>query len=237
MTSPPLRYLFSVNTGRCGSYYLARLLSCATGVHSYHEPEPTGQGRALVAWNNNDPGPMEAEVAAKLEFIRGHDLGAGGVYSEMSNAFVKGFGWMLLERLPQEQVGVIVLRREIGATVESLMAASDLPSLAPDDGFWLLRPDFKKNVIRFVPGLSEWWWYVREVYARGEAMRDAYPKVRFFDAPLARLNDLAGVLELFAALGLTADLEKLRRVVGVPLNTRSRPGDEQQSRHGEISHA
>lgn len=176
---------------------------------------------------------MEEELAGKIEIIRGC-VSSGGIYSCTTNAFVKGFGWMLLDRLPQREVGVIVLRRDIAATIDSLSAASEVPSKSGDAGFWLLRDGFAMNVTHKADWESEWEWYVREVYWRGAAMRARYKGVRFVDAQLEQLNTVEGALELFDALGLEADGEHLKQVAGIPLNTRAIPADDRTSRLGEI---
>ncbi len=85
-------YIFSINTGRCGSHYLSVIFSHVPGCRSFHEPEPVGNGRVMRRYLQGHAGPMKrlAERKARLvQDLRSHCR----LYFESNHRFIKGFGW------------------------------------------------------------------------------------------------------------------------------------------------
>lgn len=121
-----IRAIFCINPGRSGSHYLSGLLAEATNCESHHEAEPTGFGDPLYRFQRGDAGAMDAVAHAKVQDIA--DATARGlVYADTSHAFVKGFGWPLLKRLPPEEVGIVILKRDRAQVTESTAKVRCLP--------------------------------------------------------------------------------------------------------------
>ena len=118
--------IFSINTGRSGSAYLATILSEARNTASFHEPAPTGFGAALQAFNTGDSRPMTDVARSKVKSIRkANDKGL--IYVETNHCFIKGFGWPLMEMVDPASIGIIVLRRDPEKIAESMMRILSLP--------------------------------------------------------------------------------------------------------------
>jgi hypothetical protein len=70
MTRRPL-YLFSINTGRSGSEYLARIFKQVEGCCAFHEPKPICNAREMRLYLQGETKPMEvlSKKKAKLSPI------------------------------------------------------------------------------------------------------------------------------------------------------------------------
>lgn len=142
-----VKYIFSVNPGRSGSHYLSNVLSQIEGVCSKHEPYPKMNGKGMMNFLNGDDNELNGLMPLKIETIK-KDLGENNCYVETSHLFIKGFGWKLPEYLPQEEIGLIILRREKKKVVESLFRIQTTP-LSYHGRMWLMFPSMKEAENKF----------------------------------------------------------------------------------------
>ena len=131
-------YLFSVSTGRSGSKYLCNLLRHAEDCCSRHEPQPTMSGRPMYEYLRGNPEPLAELMPKKIRAIEAA-RGERRVYSETNHCFIKGFGWLIPKWLPQEEITVIVLRRNPAAIRDSLRRIGCSPFLPAGDQ-WIITP-------------------------------------------------------------------------------------------------
>ncbi len=144
------RAIFSVNTGRCGSDYLAQLVATCPNAVVEHEPRPIGHDEALHLYQKGDLRMMETVVKDRLKRIRqANELGK--IYVETNHCFIKGFGWLLAENLESSRWAVIELQRDPSKIAESLFRNRTSP-FQKLGRRWLLCPDQPGMLVR-PPGL------------------------------------------------------------------------------------
>lgn len=106
-----VKYIFSINTGRSGSTYVASLLKGFEDVEAFHENKPECYGVDMSNYINNKASNIKALSDEKLEVINKIIDNSNKVYAETSHYFIKGFGWEFLKQLNQKDVGVILIYR------------------------------------------------------------------------------------------------------------------------------
>jgi hypothetical protein len=148
----PIRYVFSVSTGRAGSHYLSEIFRHVEGCVSEHEPEPIMNGRAMRSFLAGDPRRLERLMPEKLAAIQ-RARGDAAVYVETNHCFIKGFGWLLPDHLPQDQIGVIVLRRDPAKIRASFSRALCTPFLPGGDD-WIITPTARPHHVPLPEGFS-----------------------------------------------------------------------------------
>jgi hypothetical protein len=216
-----MRQIFSINPGRSGSHYLFKLFEHAVNVCANHEPEPKMQGREMSQWNQGDEKPLRDLVTIRLaQIAKAH--AEGRVWFSANNAFIKGYGYILMEHFAQEETGIVVLKRDAQKVAGSIVR-NDW-SVAHDsnynDNAWLLWPGLKRNLTPPPPSkdpLELALWYVREVEARGQRFMEEFPKITYYTVSVDALNTLQKCQEMFDVFGLKSK-DSLRNVVGVPTN-------------------
>lgn len=144
-----MKYFFSINSGRCGSDYLSKLLTAVNSSNSKHEASPVGNGKPLRDYNKGRTVEMQELSHSKFDSIMSEN--ETGVYSDTSHLFIQGFGWYAAETLPLEQVGVIVLTRDKEAVVNSFYRIKSTP-LTNSGREWLIEV-CKKDPINVPPKL------------------------------------------------------------------------------------
>lgn len=122
-----IKYLFAISTGRSGSKYLSGLLEHAHDVSTLHEPTPIMNGKAMQAFLKGNPRPMEALMPEKLASIQA-GRGEATTYVETNHCFIKGFGWLLPEHIPQEEMGVVIIKRDKEKIVNSYYKIGCFPT-------------------------------------------------------------------------------------------------------------
>jgi hypothetical protein len=151
----PLTYLFSANTGRSGSKYLAGLFEGHPQVAAHHEGKPVLCGVSMRQWLAGDPVPMRKAMDEKKSNIQ-QALYGRKLYLETNHCFIKGFGWELMAHLPPEQIAVVVLDRPALEVAKSFYRIGVNP-LGKRGHHWLITPQPESNetaVWRMPP--SEW---------------------------------------------------------------------------------
>lgn len=139
-------YIFSINTGRSGSDYLANIFKHVSGCCSFHEPEPKGNGKEMRRYSRGHHTPMKKTAETKARLIKELKRDCQ-VYFESNHCFIKGFGWFLPQHLPEDRLGVIILKRESSKIAESLLRIGCSP-LTSFGRRWIIAPDMKDPLVR-----------------------------------------------------------------------------------------
>jgi hypothetical protein len=218
-----IRYLFCINTGRSGSDYLTELLAQAENAVSLHEGMPIMNGVPMRRFNEGDEAALRALMPLKLAEIRKKSGGGRKVYCETNHSFIKGWGHLIPEAIPQEEIGVIVLRRSADQVVHSHLRVRNVPGTTAWSRTWVLTPGAARDHCP-PPGLDDRYalcrWYVDEVERRAQAYRIRFPRITYLECDLDQLNDPRFVAEMFDRFGLLAS-PQLGEAVGRPLNARA----------------
>lgn len=91
--------------------------------------------------------PLQNLMPKKMEKINSQ---SGIIYSDTSHIFIKSFGWEIPKYIPQENIAVIILKRDMDAVAESTHRTQSGPfnDLGRD---WIIYPNVN-NILR--PPLS-----------------------------------------------------------------------------------
>ena len=89
--------------------------------------------------------PMRRLAREKAEAMRKSSDGAR-VYAESNHCFIKGFGWFLPEHIPQEKIGVVILRRDKAKIAESTLRIGCNPTEALGKD-WIMTPEMDSPFI------------------------------------------------------------------------------------------
>jgi len=195
-----VRYIFCINTGRSGSDYLAELLSKAENTISLHEPLPVMNGLPMRQFNNGNEIPMRALMPCKLKNIKKAAEHKRKIYCETNHIFIKGWGYLIPEFIPQDEIGIIVLRRDIEKTIHSLLRVRDVPGLTEYSNAWYLDPEAARNLSTLDPAATPYDrcnWYIKETFLRAEEYRNRFPKITYWDCDLEQLNNYEFVIRMF----------------------------------------
>ena len=201
------RLVFSVNPGRCGTAYLARVLDTIPGVRAYHEPEPAFH-HVLRAVQENPGDAYGFWLDSKLPYITAEDC---QVYIETSHLFGQGFATALLDmnlvpdlliiRRPPREVALSMWRRGAipGRTELGLTYHMDPP--------WI---DFSPAALGMVLSFSKWTDYQNcyghavQMKHRGEYLARRFSRhgARIAETTTAELVTRAGFKRLVSELAL-----------------------------------
>jgi hypothetical protein len=218
-----IRYVFCVNTGRSGSDYLTELLAQATNAVSLHEGLPIMNGVPMQRFNEGDETALRALMPLKLAEIRKKSCNDRKIYCETNHSFIKGWGFLVPEAIPQEEIGVIVLRRPAEQVVHSHLRVRNVPGTTRWSRTWVLTPGAARDQLP-PPDRDDHFalcrWYVEEVERRAQAYKNQFPDITYLECDLSQLNDRRFVGELFDRFGLIAS-PRLDEAVGRPLNARA----------------
>jgi hypothetical protein len=218
-----IQYLFSINAGRSGSDYLTELLAQASNAVSLHEALPIMNGRPMQQFNQGDEGALRALMPFKLQEIRKKRKNDRKIYCETNHTFIKGWGYLIPEFIPQEQIGVIILRRPPEQIIRSHLRIRTVPGTTRWSKTWVLTPGAARD-LGPPPETDDVYarceWYVEEVERRAQAYQKHFPGITYAECDLDQLNDPGFVRQLFVHFGLTPS-PQLDSVVGRRLNARS----------------
>jgi hypothetical protein len=219
-----IKYVFSINAGRSGSDYLTALLHQATNAASVHEGSPIMIGEPMQLLNQGDEVELRALMPLKLKQIRKKGKNGNRIYCETNSSYIRGWGYLLPDTyIPQEQIGVIILHRDVEKTAYSLLRIHEVPGASEWSRLWWLTPGAQRNVSQ--PDLAAdpydlCKWYVEEVRLRAKEYKERFPRITYVECALEQLNDYDFVVEVFETFGLTPS-PKLKDVVGQPINLRT----------------
>jgi hypothetical protein len=224
------RLIFSINSGRSGSNYLAELLGTARRVKSFHEAEPSMSGDYIDMINSE---PLEASREKRR--VKSHAIAETlradrrKVYAETNHTFIKTFYDVVLEDF--RNVQVIILRRDLAHVLKSFVELGYFSSLNPRAEKWMSSPN---AVTAALPALApddeldqfdRCIAYLFDIEARAERFQRDYPAVPVHEVQLQQLNELGFVQALFRRLGLTTTFWTKRlcgRVVNEKTKRKSR---------------
>jgi hypothetical protein len=218
-----IRYLFCINTGRSGSDYLTELLAQADNTVSVHEGLPIMNGVPMRRFNEGDETALRALMPLKLAEIRKKSRNGRKVYCETNHSYIKGWGNLVPEMIPQEEIGVIVLRRSAEQVIHSHLRVRNVPGTTTWSRTWVLTPGAARDHVP-PPDRDDHYalcrWYVDEVERRAQAYKAQFPNITYLECDLEQLNDRHFVGEMFDRFGLHAS-PRLDEAVGKPLNARA----------------
>jgi hypothetical protein len=143
MSPKNIKYLFCISTGRCGTDYLSKLLATLNGCSSFHEQKPRMHKGEMREYLKGNKAPIQALMPHKMAKINLH---TGLLYSDTTHVFIKSFGWEIPKYIPQEEIGIIILKREIDKVAESTHRTQSGPfnDLGRD---WIIYPN-GNNIVR-----------------------------------------------------------------------------------------
>ena len=140
-----VKAIFCINPGRSGSHYLSGLLSESKNCESYHEAAPSGFGKPLQQFNRGDATAM-SDVARQLAELVKSANARNMIFSDTTHCFIKGFGWQILDHLDEADIGIVVLKRDKQAVVDSTVRALSVPLRNLGRRF-VLSPDRKSPLV------------------------------------------------------------------------------------------
>jgi len=132
-------YIFAINTGRSGSDYLNKIFEHVSGCRSFHEPDPVGNGKVMRRYSRGKTNPMKRLAEQKAGIAKKLKLDCQ-IYFESNHCFIKGFGWFIPQYLPEDRIGVIILKRDKSKIVESYRRVRTSP-LSRKGRRWISTPD------------------------------------------------------------------------------------------------
>jgi hypothetical protein len=219
------RLIFSINSGRAGSNYLAKLLGNAREVTSFHEAEPNMAGKYLHNLHKCSYAETRGERKIKSEAIKKmlKSFPRGQVYCETNHMFIKTFYDVVIEDC--EYVEVIILRRQLALVLKSFIELNYFTTkneIWPD---WMSSPNAQTAAIRCISqdGKLDQYdlciAYLIDIEARSERFKREYPWIKTHDVRLEALNDYKHVVRLFDDLLITPT-KKTKKITGRVVNVR-----------------
>lgn len=138
------KYIFCINSGRSGSNYLAHIFNNCEGCVSFHEPLPRMNGIAMYQWLKGNKNPLIHLMPHKIKDIE--ERSGNMVYIETNHCFIKGFGWHIPAYFKEQEIAVIILKRDAESVANSLQINNASPfSIVGRD--WLILPTAKNCLI------------------------------------------------------------------------------------------
>ncbi len=217
------KYVFSINSGRSGSEYLAHILNTGRGVQSFHEPVPQMIGDYL---RMTETIPMQhsynqrrIKTDAILKSCKDQKC---RLYIETNHMFIKTFYDVVCNELPD--VKVIHIRRPLAETLKSFTSLgyfSDKNSFWP---LWMSSPFSVNAAMKY--NKENWDWidlcigYLIDIEARAVRFREEYPKIPVFTTTLMELNSKEHVKQLVDFIEHPYPTSVLTKV-GTKVNERS----------------
>lgn len=147
MKMKKIKYIFCINTGRSGSHYLSKVFSHVSGCLAFHEPNPIGNGKAMIQYLKGNSRLMERLTQQKVDRIKElKNKKNFSVYVETNHCFIKGFGWLIPNYLPEDEIGVVILKRDKAKIAKSLLRIGFSPLNQGSRG-WIATPEIKNPLV------------------------------------------------------------------------------------------
>ena len=224
----PREVIFSANSGRVGSKFLAELVATSAEAHGLHEPQPAMKGRFLEMVAAAPESESFDERQVKADAIRSwfSEHATKPVYCETNHLFIVTFQDVAVASFPRMKV--VYLRRALPAVVKSFFergffsdesttwqkwhispnaVTAAIPAIAPDDEL--------DTIDRIIAHLID-------IEARGARFRGAHPEVACVDAKIGDLSSPEGADRLFSSLGLTPTSATGAFLAGGPVNVKEK---------------
>lgn len=226
------RYIFSINSGRSGSHYLADLLATAPEVASFHETDPKMIGEVLQLVEQHPyPATYDARryKAAACQALLAAQPGKT-VYAETSHMFIKTFFDVIMAEFAaaDQPVGIVILRRELARVLKSFIELGMYTDRNPYWPAWM--PSVQAHTRAIDPPAPELSLtttertigYLIDNEARAQRFLRDHPAANVYETRLEALgNDREEMLQLFAWAGVTAT-EESHGLTGKRVNERLR---------------
>ena len=131
------KYIFSINSGRSGSDYLTELLSKASNTTSIHEGFPIMNGMPMKKFNEGNASELYKLVSLKMKQIHRQIKNGAKIYCETNHSYIKGWGYIIPdEYIPQEEIAIVILRRDIDRVAYSLLGVHNVPGTSESNRTW-----------------------------------------------------------------------------------------------------
>jgi len=203
------RLIFSINSGRSGSQYLAELLGTAKEVISYHEPQPPMTGDFLSLINNNNYSNSVRIRKIKSHIIKNNirKFSEGKIYCETNHMFIKTFFDIVCKDF--KKIDVIILRRYLPSVLKSFIELGYFSDKNPNWPLWMSSPnavtaaisclDQDENMDQCDRCIA----YLIDIEARALRFQKEYPCIPTHEIRLESLNNYKNIQELFKKLRIT----------------------------------
>jgi hypothetical protein len=205
----PDEVIFSVNSGRVGSKYLAELIDTSDEAHGLHEPRPAMKGRYLwmvaAAPEEESFDVRQVKAQAIREWWRQHATKT--VYSETNHLFIVTFHDVAVASFPRMKV--VYLRRALPRVVKSFVERGFFSDESATWQKWHIVPSAATAAVRPIAPEEELdpvdriIAHLIDIEARGARFRAAHPEIPCVDVRIEELSRREGVDRLFDAFGLT----------------------------------
>lgn len=138
-----IKYIFCISTGRCGTNYLAKLLSTLNNCKAYHEQKPLLHNFEMREYLKGNKTPLQSKIKNKIEIIQ---KDKNFIYVDTSHLFIKGFGWEIPKYINQNEIGIVILKRDKEKVVKSTQRVHSGPFTYLGRK-WIITPN-KNNFLK-----------------------------------------------------------------------------------------
>ncbi|MCB2231491.1 hypothetical protein KQH82_12305 [bacterium] len=221
-------FVFVATTGRSGSQSLSKIFQAADDAVCFHEPYP------IMASDYPDPETKQAyfrHLFHSRKRINVKRAAAGHrYYVETNHQFIKNYAEMAIEEFG-DKLRVLHISRDPLKVAASFYAIDSIPGKTRTGRAYLLYPDHRDNLLQmgdlllgdpeFEHDLYKCLWYWYEIEARVKATRQKFPQVRWHSMKTEQLNDKQALVQMFEALAIVHDPERLDALVGSRVNTKT----------------
>jgi hypothetical protein len=227
LQSKDTRLIFSINSGRCGSAYLAKLLNTCSNTTAVHESPPF-MTHGIVDLVDQYPYSQSFydryfKVCCIKKELRG--LNFPKVYCDTSQMFIKTFYDVALDAFPS-QIEVIILRRYLPLVLKSYL---ELRYFQPQCSAsrWMASPNGATAAaipIDKDANLDEEDLIIAtliDIEARAQRFKQNHPDVKVYDLRIESLNSAEPVLSFLSKLELRPSNETNTIISSGKINTRS----------------
>jgi len=210
-TDGSFRCVFSINSGRSGSEFLAQLLGTGEGVHSYHEAPPEMIGAVLDEVNRKPIAHSRDARRFKCAAVRELMRGKSGIFVETNHMFIKTFYDVAVDEF--RDIDVIVLRRELARVVKSFIELCYFTPRNPAWNKWMSIPGGANSAVTPIAPFERMDQYDRviaylvDIEARAIRFAAEHPHVRLHEVRLESLNHADGIRALFESLRIETTTE------------------------------
>ncbi len=224
-------YIFMATTGRSGSKSLARVFEAADDAVTYHEPYPIMFSH-FPDLDEPPKGEARKEYFRKLFYVKkGINIKRNAIghryYVETNHQFIKNFADFAIEYFG-DRIRIIHVLRDPVKVASSFYSIESIPDTTPRGKVYAIDPKDEENIVQMDDLLYHdpefkdpfykclWYWY--ELHSRTKRYKERHPSVRWHTMNTHDMNDREKLVEMFDALGVSYNSDKLDEVVGTRSN-------------------